>query len=113
MINSEYILRNDDFELMQWLGISIRGVDLYEGDIVEFTDKWEWYRGSYQIKMMFADEEEHARLKAQFESEPMYRFEVKRHPFEGLNLSGYDLSQDRYQIIGNVHEHGYLLEEAK
>ncbi len=41
----------------------------------------------------------------------MHRFLIQAHPFEGLNLSDYDLQQDRYQIIGNVHEHSHLLKE--
>ncbi len=84
---------------------------MYEGDIVEFTDKWEWYKGSYAIKMMFADKEEHARLKAQFDAEPMHRFEIKLDLFEGTNLSRYDLGEDRYQIIGNVFQDSHLLKE--
>ena len=101
----------DDVVLMQWTGVQIRGIDLYEGDIVEFTDKWEWYRGTYAIKMNFASPEEKAILKANYDAEPMHRFVVQAHPFEGLNLSDYDLKQDRYQIIGNVHEHPHLLRE--
>lgn len=101
----------DDFEIMQWTGLQIRGVDLYEDDIVEFTDKWEWYKGTYAIKMMFAEAEEKKELKAKFDAEPMYRFVVEYDPFEGVNLSSYDLAQDRYQIIGNKFQDSHLLKE--
>ena len=61
------------------------------------------------MKMMFANQEERARLKAEFDAEPMYRFVIKQHPFEGLSLSEYDLKEDRYQIIGNTWENPDLV----
>lgn len=48
----------------------MRGAMIFEGDKLRFSDKWEWYRGEYGIKMMFADEEEKKKLQAQYDAEP-------------------------------------------
>lgn len=83
------------------------GKEIYEGDVVEFSDKWEWYRSSYGIKMHFADKEAHAKLKAQYDAEPMERREVKipdcYDEFANDDLKNY------WEIIGNVYETPELL----
>jgi uncharacterized phage protein (TIGR01671 family) len=93
--------------VMQFTGLRDKnGKEIYEGDIVEFTDKWEWYRGSYGIKMMFASKEERTSLVAQYEAEPMHRFAVEFSPHEGYNLSRGDMQV--YAVIGNIYENPEL-----
>lgn len=94
--------------LMQFTGLIDKdGKEIYEGDVVGFSDKWEWYRGSYGIKMHFADKEEHAKLKAQYDAEPMERREVKI-PVCYEELSKGDL-KNYWEVIGNIYENGDLL----
>lgn len=83
------------------------GVTIYEGDILEFADKWEWYKYKYGIKMMCAEGDRLAKLKEQYEAEPMERrvIELPRD-YEWLLSPGV---QSEWQIIGNVHEHPELL----
>lgn len=103
-----------NLEVMQFTGLLDKnGKDIFEGDVVEFTDKWEWYRGTYAIPMMFAVKEAHADLKAKYEAEPMHRFEVTFDPFIGFNLSQYDLGEGRYAVIGNIYENPELLDDKR
>jgi len=95
---------------MQFTGLTDKnGKEIYEGDVVEFTDKWEWYRGTYAIPMMFAKPDEHASLKAKYDAEPMHRLAVEFDPYEGYNLSKYENEQHRYAVIGNIYENPELL----
>lgn len=99
---------NQDFQLSQFTGLTDKnGREIYEGDIVEFTDKWEWYRGTYGIKMMFANMEEYAVLKAKYDAEPMHRFTLEFDPHEGYNLSRGDMQI--YAVIGNIYENPDLI----
>ena len=75
---------------------------IFEGDIMEFADKWEWYRGSYAIKMHFADKERLAKLKAAYENEPMERRDVEMPGSYEWLLSGE--IQEYWHIIGNIHD---------
>lgn len=79
-----------------------KGVDIYEGDIVRFSDKWEWYRGQYGIKMMAAEGERLEELKAQYEAEP-YEERVVKLPeaYEWLLSSEI---QSYWEVIGRADE---------
>lgn len=95
--------------LMQYTGLKDKnGKEIYEGDILEFTDKWEWYRSSYGVRMHFAVGEEHKKLKAMYDAEPMHRREVKFDPYEGYGLSRGDL-ENYFAVIGNIYENPNLL----
>ena len=100
----------DLWEFQQFTGLKDKnGKEIYEGDIIEFTDKWEWYRGQYAIKMLFADKEEKEILKKQYDNEPMERRVVELETFDGINFSKYDLEQGRWEVIGNIYENPELL----
>ncbi len=100
----------DLWEFQQFTGLKDKnGKDIYEGDIIEFTDKWEWYRGQYAIKMLFADKEEKEILKKQYDNEPMERRVVELETFDGINFSKYDLEQGRWEVIGNIFENPDLI----
>jgi hypothetical protein len=81
------------------------------GDILEFTDKWEWYRSKYGVDMMFAAPDKKAELQAAFDAEPMERRLVSI-PDCYEEFSADDLKSN-WQIIGNVFENPELLAEAK
>ena len=100
----------DLWEFQQFTGLKDKnGKEIYEGDIIEFTDKWEWYRGQYAIKMLFADKEEKEILKKQYDNEPMERRVVELETFDGINFSKYDLEQGRWEVIGNIFENPDLI----
>lgn len=84
------------------------GVEIYEGDILEFSNKWEWYRSVYGVKMMFAEGEARVALQEKYDAEPMYRREVKYDLHEGYGLSKDDL-QNYLVVIGNIYENSDLL----
>ena len=99
----------EDRVIMQYTGLKDKnGVEIYEGDILEFTDKWEWYRGNYSVKMMSADQDELKVLKAQYEAEPMSRYKVKYHPYDGYGISKYDL-ENYLAVVGNIYQNPELL----
>ena len=87
------------------------GEEIYEKDIIEFVDKWEWYRGQYGPKLLFADKDEKMKLLEEYENEPMERRVVEFDVGEGVNFSVYDLEQGRWKVIGNVYENKDLLEK--
>lgn len=102
-----------ELEIMQFTGLLDKnGKEVYEGDILEFSDKWEWYRGDYGIKTLFADEEERKELKAKYDAEPMYRRVVEFDPFEGYQFSKSDL-KNYFVVVGNIYENPELLNEKE
>mgnify|MGYP001221606843 CR=1 FL=1 len=99
--------------LMQYTGLKDKnGKEIYEGDIVEFSDKWEWYRCKYGISMMFAKSEEgdrYKKIKAAYEAEPMERRVVQFDPYDSYGLSKVDL-ESYWEIIGNIYQNPELLQ---
>lgn len=82
-------------------------VEIFEGDILEFADKWEWYRGSYGIKMLAANEERRKELQRQYDLEPMERREVSiPESYEWLLNSEI---QTYWQVIGSIYSTPNLL----
>ena len=72
------------------------GVEIYEGDIVAFENKYEWYRGSFPEWHSMTLEEKWSWLDKQ----PMYQYVIEHHAVEGYNS---ELST-QYIVIGNIHE---------
>lgn len=100
----------DTVRLMQFTGLLDKnGREIYEGDIIEFTDKWEWYRTSWASKFLFANEERKKELQKEFEALPTEKREVTIDFTEGLNFSTHDLREGRWQVIGNVYENPEIL----
>ena len=77
------------------------GVDIYEGDILRFVDKWEWYRGEYGIKMMFADEKTRKKLQAQYDAEP-FEERIIDLPEDYEWLMSSDITT-YWEVVGNIY----------
>lgn len=109
---------NSDFEqvalpnliLMQSTGLTDKnGKEIFEGDILEFTDKWEWYRIQWSSKLSFSKGEERKKLQSEYDALPMHRRVVEVSAAEGVNFSTYDLQQGRFAVVGNLYENPDLL----
>lgn len=95
-----YVIQNPHrYELMQFTGLQDKkGVDVYEGDIVE-CHFWEWDRKMQQrMKYHNRGYVEYMKLKAGF------MLHVDDEHFIDLRLG---------EILGNVHENPELLKEEK
>lgn len=95
-------------ELMQFTGLKDKnGKEIYEGDVLEFADKWEWYRGPYGIKMMVAEGARLTELQEMYDAEPMERRVIEMPSCYEWILSSE--IQTYWHVIGNIYENPELL----
>lgn len=95
-VAGEWIV-NNDLNLMQSTGLKdLNGIEVFEGDILEVTDKHSW------LEVVSYSQE-----KAMFVTEEINReFKVPESPL-------YDLSDStflKFEVIGNIYENPELLE---
>ena len=94
----------------QFTGLTDKnGVGIYEGDVLEFSDKWEWYRCHWGPKFLFADNKEKEELKKEFDALPMERRVVEYDLDEGYSFSHSDLNI--WEVIGSIHETPELIDK--
>ena len=97
------------YNVMQFTGLKDKnGKDIYEGDVLEFADKWEWYKGSYGIKMHFAEPDRLKELREQYDKEPMERRVIEMPECYNWLLSSE--IQTYWHVIGNIYESPNLKE---
>lgn len=93
--------------LGQFTGLKDKnGKEIYEGDIIVFSDKWEWYKGKYGIKMCFANPEERAVLNSDYEKEKLESRVVEIPDFYEWATSEI---QKYWEIVGNIYQNPELL----
>lgn len=96
--------------IMRWTGLKDKNEkDIYEGDILEFSDKWEWYKGSYGIRMRFAEPERLKELQNEYDSEPMEQRVIEIPDCYQWIMS--NEIQTYWQVIGNIHQNPELLNQ--
>jgi len=76
--------------------------EIYEGDVIEFTDKWEWYRDGWLAKFMFARGDELKKLQKEFDALPMHRRVIKFDLCDGYNITQSDNESGYWRVVGNV-----------
>jgi uncharacterized phage protein (TIGR01671 family) len=81
------------------------GKEIYEGDIVAFENKWEWYRGSTPEWYRMTTAEQNTWV----EKQPTYHIAIVYDPIEGYSS---ELSRN-YSVVGNIHQNPELLGEKK
>ena len=110
-ISLNHLLIGVDFEMFEMVPDTVSQFtglydcdkkEIYEGDVIEFTDKWEWYRSEWAARFMFARGKELTKLQEEFDALPMHRRVVEFDPEEGYNFSIYDLKEGRWRVIGNI-----------
>lgn len=94
--------------VMQFTGLKdMHEKEIFEGDILEFTDKWEWYGRKYVFALLGASAEKEIEIRKQYEAEPMERRVVEIPDCYEWILSGE--VQEYWAVIGNIHENADLL----
>ena len=90
---------DDDWILEQYTGHEDKnGVEICEGDVLGFTNKWEWYKGSFPNWYNFTREEKIKWVNEQ----PIYKVNVESI-FDIYDIGENELSS-WYEVIGNIHE---------
>jgi uncharacterized phage protein (TIGR01671 family) len=97
-------------EIMQSSGVKdMDGNIIYNGDIIQFADKWEWYRSEYGARFMLSDDEARAKVQEQYDNEPLYCRVVDFSEEFDFLLSN-DIQQ-YWKVIGNIYESPELMDK--
>lgn len=95
--------------LLQFTGLHDRhGKEIYEGDIVRFADKWEWYRGKFAGGILSTAEDK----KEVLTNHKKYPYEIRKVEFNegGFVFATHSEIREYWEVIGNIYENPELLE---
>ena len=97
-------INHDDLEIMQYTGLKDKnGKEIYEGDILQFSDKWEWYRYQYSF----------SKTREEIEQLPYGCGVVTWNDRDGAweHIGGTSDLHQYLEIIGNIYENPELIEK--
>ena len=98
----------EGYDLMQLTGLKDKnGVDIYEGDVVQFADKWEWHRSTFGGGFL-ATKADYDEVLTDHVKYP-YERRVVELPLDYKWLLSSEI-QIYWEVIGNVFENPELLE---
>ena len=96
----------------QFTGLTdINNVRVFEGSILEFQDKWEWYRAEWWAKVRScSNPEERAEVQRKYYALPTEKRVVEYDIETGYNFSVSDLKSGYFVVIGNITDNPELIQ---
>lgn len=99
----------DSVEVMQYTGLTDKnGKEVYEGDVLQFSDKWEWYRGQFGGGWL-ATQADKTEVETNHVKYP-YERRVVNLPSDYEWLLSSEI-QTYFEVIGNIYENSDLLDK--
>ena len=97
----------DDENLMQFTGLKDKnGKEIYEGDILQFSNKWEWWRSKFGGGML-ASEKDYNEVLTDHVKYP-YERRVVEIPMDYSWLLSSEI-QIYWEVVGNIFQNPELL----
>lgn len=103
------LLLMNEVEVVQYTGLKDKnGKEVYEGDVLQFSDKWEWYRGQFGGGWL-ATQADKTEVETNHVKYP-YERRVVNLPSDYEWLLSSEI-QTYFEVIGNIYENPDLLDK--